>query len=327
MSIQLGVVMDPIENIKVHKDTTLALLLEAQRRGWAIHYMKPDHLFIRDGVACAEMQPLQVRDSARDWFRTDAVNEAPLRTLDTILMRQDPPFDMEFFYATHILELAEAEGVLVVNRPRALRDVSEKLAITHFPQCCVPTLVSRDMKRLRGFFHEQHDIVLKPLDGMGGTSVFRLAKGDPNASVIFETITDFGQRSVMAQRYLPEISGGDKRILMVDGEPVPYALARIPAEGESRANLAAGGQGEGRELTERDRWICSRVAPMLKEKGVFFAGLDVIGDYLTEINVTSPTCVRELDRLHDLNISAMLLDVVEGRLDSAGHSADTDQHE
>src|SRR5690625_854872 len=241
MSIQLGVVMDPIENIKVHKDTTLALLLEAQRRGWAIHYMEPDRLHARDGVAWAEMRPLRVRDSADDWYVLGEPEVQPLDTLDTILMRQDPPFDLEYVYATHILELAEAEGVLVVNRPQALRDVSEKLSIARFPQCCVPTLVTWDMKRLRHFHREQRDIVVKPLDGMGGASVFRLTEEDPNTSVILETITGLGQRSVMAQRYLADISEGDKRILVVDGEPVPYALARIPAAGESRANLAAGG--------------------------------------------------------------------------------------
>jgi len=327
MSIQLGVVMDPIENIKVHKDTTLALLLEAQRRGWAIHYMEPDRLHARDGVAWAEMRPLRVRDSADDWYVLGEPEVQPLDTLDTILMRQDPPFDLEYVYATHILELAEAEGVLVVNRPQALRDVSEKLSIARFPQCCVPTLVTRDMKRLRHFHREQRDIVVKPLDGMGGASVFRLTEEDPNTSVILETITGLGQRSVMAQRYLADISEGDKRILVVDGEPVPYALARIPAAGESRANLAAGGHGEGRELSERDRWICAQAAPMLREKGVFFAGLDIIGEYLTEINVTSPTCVRELDRIYGINISALLLDAIERRLASTGHNLDTGRHE
>lgn len=314
MGIHLGVVMDPIEHIKVHKDTTLALLLEAERRGWAIHYMEPDKLFVRDGVPYAHMCRLRVRDDPADWFDLGAYQERPLVDLDTLFMRQDPPFNMEYIYATYTLELAEASGVLVVNRPQALRDVSEKMAIARFPECCAPTLIGRDIKRLRAFLQEQGDIVVKPLDGMGGASVFRVRQGDTNASVIFETSTDFGRRSVMAQQYLSAIEQGDKRILMVDGEPVPYALARLAAEGEGRANLAAGGRGEGRELTERDRWICSKISPMLKEKGLLFVGLDVIGDYLTEINVTSPTCVRELDRIYGINIAGMLLDAVERRL-------------
>lgn len=314
MAIHIGVVMDPIEHIKVHKDTTLALLLEAGRRGWSIHYMEPDELFVREGVPYARMHKLTVRDDPSDWFERGPAQERPLVDLDVILMRQDPPFNMEYIYATYTLELAESQGVLVVNRPQGLRDISEKMAITRFPQCCVPTVITRDLTRLRSFLHEHGDIIVKPLDGMGGTSVFRVSPGDTNASVIFETVTDFGRRSVMAQTYIPAITEGDKRILLIDGEPVPYALARLAAEGEGRANLAAGGRGVGRELTERDRWICKQVTPILREKGLVFVGLDVIGDYLTEINVTSPTCVRELDRIYDINIAGMLMDVVEQRL-------------
>jgi glutathione synthase len=306
--------MDPIAQIKVYKDTTLALLLEAGRRGWSIHYMEPEDLFTRDGTPCARMCEMTVRDDPQRWFERGDACERPLSDMDVILMRKDPPFNMEYIYATYTLELAEAQGVLVVNRPAGLRNVSEKMAIMRFPECCAPTLVGRDVTRIRKFLQEHEDIVVKPLDGMGGASVFRLRQGDTNTSVILETVTDFGRRSTMAQRYLPGIAQGDKRILMIEGEPVPYALARIAAEGEGRANLAAGGHGEGRELSDRDRWICAQVSPLLKQQGILFAGLDVIGDYLTEINVTSPTCVRELDRIYGINIAGMLMDAIEGRL-------------
>ncbi len=314
MTVNLGVVMDPIEHIKTYKDTTLALLLEVQRRGWPIQYMEPDALFVRDGIPYADMCDLNVRDDPADWFDRGAANERPLAELDVILMRQDPPFDMEYIYKTYLLELAQAHGVLVVNDPGAIRDISEKMAISRFPECCAPTLITRDMARMRAFVNEYGDIIVKPLNDMGGNSVFRVRAGDTNASVIFDTITQSGARTVMAQQYLSAITHGDKRILIVDGEPVLYALARIAAQGEGRANLAAGGHGEGRELSERDRWIAGRVAPMLKEKGLLFVGLDVIGDYLTEINVTSPTCVRELDNIYGINIPGRLLDAVAQRL-------------
>ncbi len=315
MTVRLGVVMDPIGSIKVAKDTTLAMLLEAQRRGWTIHYMEPGDLRVRDGVAHGHCRALRVADDEHDWYHLGEPQDQVLSTLDVILMRKDPPFDMEYIYCTYILEMAERAGSLVVNRPAALRDINEKMSITRFPDCCAPTLVTSDMGRMRTFLVEQQDIVVKPLDGMGGTSVFRLRHDDPNISVVLETLTHKSTRFAMAQRYVPEITRGDKRILLIDGEPVPYALARVPAKGESRGNLAAGARGEGVALSERDRWIAARVAPTLVEMGLMFVGLDVIGDYLTEINVTSPTCVRELDRIYGLNISATLFDRIEAKLD------------
>jgi len=314
MNIRIGVIMDPISAIKPIKDTTLALLLEAGRRGWPIHYMEPGDLYLEQGEARARWRLLEVFDSTSDWYRLGRdEHEGALAELDVILMRKDPPFDMEYIYLTYILERAEAAGSLVVNRPSSLRDVSEKVYTAWFPQCCAPSLITRDMARIRDFLAAQGDIVVKPLDGMGGASIFRIQPGDTNTSVILETLTNNGTRSIMAQRYLPEISEGDKRILLIDGEPIPWALARIPAAGESRGNLAAGGRGEGRELSERDRWISAQVGPLMKKRGLLFVGLDVIGDYLTEINVTSPTCVRELDRIYDTNISARLFDAIEAR--------------
>ncbi len=308
MVLTVGVIMDPIDHIKPAKDTTLAMLLECQRRGWNLRYMELEDLFLRDGQALARQRALRVADSLSDWFELGEAQEGPLTQMDVILMRKDPPFNMQYIYATYLLERAEHAGVLVVNRPASLRDVSEKAYTAWFAQCCPPTLISADMRRLRDFLSEQEDIVVKPLDGMGGMSVFRIRQGDVNTSVILETITERGTRFVMAQRYLPQIVEGDKRILLIDGEPVPYALARIPAAGEARGNLAAGGHGEGRPLTERDRWICAQVGPVMRDKGLYFVGLDVIGDYLTEINVTSPTCARELDHQYGLNIAGMLMD-------------------
>lgn len=308
----LGVVMDPIESIKPYKDTTLALLLEAQRRGFTLHYFEPGDLYLRDGQAHGRARDLAVRDDNDDWFTLgETSRELRLCELDVILMRKDPPFDMEYVYATYLLEQAEREGAFVVNRAASLRDCNEKLFAQQFPHCCPPTLVSRDMARLRAYAKEQGEIVLKPLDGMGGSAVYRLRHDDPNLSVALEQLSERGTRTVMAQRYLPAIAQGDKRILMVAGEPVPYALARIPAAGESRGNLAAGGHGEGRPLTERDRWICAQVGPALRERGLWFVGLDVIGDHLTEINVTSPTCARELDAQFGLNIAGLLFDAID----------------
>ncbi len=315
MSVSLGVVMDPIGAIKFHKDSTLAMLLAAARRGWTLRYMEPDDLYLLGGEARASMRPLEVFDDPNGWFRLGDPVDAAMGDLDVILMRKDPPFDTEFLYLTHILEQAEAAGALVVNRPQSLRDANEKLFAAWFPQCTPPTLVTRDAGRIRAFMAEQDQIILKPLEGMGGASIFHTRQGDPNTSVIIETLTDNGRRFAMAQRYLPEIAQGDKRILLVDGEPVPYALARIPAAGELRGNLAAGGHGVGAPLTDRDRWICEQVAPKLREKGLLFVGLDVIGDWLTEINVTSPTCIRELDREYGLDIGGMLMAVIAERLD------------
>jgi glutathione synthase len=311
---KIGVVMDPIGSIYAYKDTTLALLLEAQRRGWDLHYMEQNHLFLRDGESFAHMYPLRVKDDNADWFELGDPSTQPLSFLDVILMRKDPPFDMEYVYTTYLLEQAQQEGVLVVNKPQGLRDANEKMFTAWFPQCLPPTLVTRQAGQIREFLDEQGDIILKPLNGMGGTSVFRLRQGDPNVGVVIETLTGHERCFAMAQLFVPEIVDGDKRILLVDGEPIPYGLARTPPPGETRANLAVGGKGHGVALSDRDRWICEQVASTLKEKGLLFVGLDIIGDYLTEINVTSPTCIRELDAIYDINISAKLMDCIAARL-------------
>ena len=304
----LGVVMDPIGAIKPYKDTTLAILLAAQARGWTLSYMEQADLYLRDGEARARRRPLTVKDDNHDWFQLGPEQDGPLADLDLVLMRKDPPFDMEYVYTTYVLERAEAAGVRVVNRPQALRDANEKAYTAWFPQCCPPTLMTRKQDRIRAFLAEHKKIVVKPLEGMGGLLIFVLTENDPNTSVVLETLTQNETRLTVAQKYIPEIKDGDKRILLIDGEPVPYALARVPAPGESRGNLAAGGKGVGVALTERDRWICRQVAPALREKGLIFVGLDVIGDWLTEINVTSPTCVRELDALYGLDIAGGFMD-------------------
>jgi len=316
MTIKLGVVMDPIGGIKFHKDSTLAMLLAASKRGWQLHYMEQGDLFLQDGRCHAYRRQLEVRADETDWFTLHDPQTAPLDDLDVILMRKDPPVDMEFMYTTFLLERAEADGVLVVNKPAAIRNASEKLYTAWFQQCCPPTCVSRYQKLLKEFLGKHGDVILKPLNGMGGASVFRVRLDDPNVNVILETITDYGRQTVMAQRYIPEITEGDKRILMIDGKPFPYALARIPAAGETRGNLAAGGTGRGVELTENDRWICSQVGPSLREQGLIFVGLDVIGQYLTEINVTSPTCIRELDSLYNTDIASQVMDAIAARLDA-----------
>lgn len=314
MSVKLGIVMDPIGAIHYKKDTSLAMLLAAQRRGWELHYMEMQDLYLRDGEPRARTQALTVAANPDDWYSLGEPSDRALASLDVILMRKDPPVDKEFLVTTWMLEAAERLGTLVVNPPQALRDCNEKLFATWFPQCTPPLVVSRDAARLRAFHAEHGDVVLKPLDEMGGRSIFRVREDGDNLGVIIETLTKDGSHQIMAQKYLPEITQGDKRILLVDGEPVPYALARIPSQGEHRGNLAAGGRGEGRLLTDRDRWIVEQVQPMVREKGLLFVGLDVIGDYLTEINVTSPTCVRELDREYDLDISDQLMQVIADRL-------------
>jgi glutathione synthase len=314
MPIKLGMVMDSIGHINIKKDTSFAMLLEAQARGWELHYMELNDLFLRNGMAYARTRVVEVDRNPEQWYEFISEQEIPLDQLDVILMRKDPPFDQEYIYATYLLERAESLGVYVVNKPQSLRDANEKLFTAWFPQCCAETLVARESRRIRAFLQEQEEIILKPLDGMGGTSIFHLRQGDPNLSVILETMTKFNSRYVMAQKYLPAIKEGDKRILLVNGEAVPYALARIPAQGETRGNLAAGGSAEGRELTERDWWIAGQVGPTLREKGLVFVGLDVIGDTLTEINVTSPTCVQELDRQFGLNIAGLLMDHIERNL-------------
>lgn len=314
MSVRLGIVMDPIARIAFKKDSSLAMLLAAQSRGWSLFYLEQHDIYLRDGQVRARPRPLKVFDDPKHWFHLDDEQDIALHELDVVLMRKDPPFDSEFLYCTQLLEQAEREGLLVVNRPQSLRDCNEKLFATRFPQCTPPTLVSRRVDILREFAAEQRDIILKPLDGMGGSSIFHHRHGDPNLSVILETLTGHGTRQIMAQRYLPAIKDGDKRILMIDGEPVPHCLARIPASGETRGNLAAGGRGEARPLTERDRWIAAQVGPTLRELGLLFVGLDVIGEHLTEINVTSPTCIREIDAAFGTGIAGQLMEVIAARL-------------
>ncbi|GAB0153721.1 MULTISPECIES: glutathione synthase [Marinobacterium] len=311
MTIKVGVVMDPIEQITYKKDSSLAMLWAAQRKGWELHYMEQQHLFLRDGKVKGQMAPLKVAMDPDNWFERGEYVIRDLAELDVILMRKDPPFDNEFIYSTHLLAMAESEGTLIVNRTGSLRDFNEKLFATHFPQCCPPVLVTRRADLLRQFHAEHKNVIFKPLDGMGGSSIFHIREDGTNLGVIIETLTAHGTQTIMAQKYIPEIKDGDKRILMINGEPVPYALARIPMAGETRGNLAAGGRGEGRPLTDRDRWICEQVGPTLKEKGLLFVGLDVIGDYLTEINVTSPTCIRELDQQFDLDIGMQLMDCID----------------
>ena len=313
-SRRLGVVMDPIESIQPKKDSTLAMLLAAQRRGWALTYFRQQDLAVRDGAALGRGRRITVRDDNASWFELGDEWQGSLETLDVVLMRKDPPFDMEYIYTTYILELAENRGLLVVNKPSSLRDINEKAYTAWFPQCTPAGLISRSGHDLKAFLEEQGKVVLKPLDGMGGKSIFVVERTDPNTNVILETLTDYGARFALAQRYIPEISDGDKRILLIEGEAVPYALARIPAPGEFRGNLVVGARGVGRELTPRDRWLCEQVGPVLKRMGVMFAGIDVIGDYLTEINVTSPTGIRELDRAFDIDIAGLLMEAIEARL-------------
>ena len=312
--LSIAVVMDPIDHIKPAKDTTLAMMLAAQRRGHELHYLGLGDLWLRDGVAMGRARPAEVRDDAHDWYTLGEAAVRPLGGFDAILMRKDPPFDTEYIYATYILERAESAGALVVNRPQGLRDMNEKVYTAWFPECCAPTLITRDMADMHAFLHEHGRAVCKPLHGMGGRSIFVLDAGDKNASVVFETLTDYGQRYAIVQRYLPEIvTSGDSRVILVDGEPVPYALARIPSPADNRGNLAAGATGVGRPLDERDRWLAARIGPRLRERGMLFVGLDVIGGYVTEINVTSPTGVRELDRQFGLDVGGLLVDAVEKR--------------
>ena len=311
--MKLGIIMDPIQGIKIEKDSSFAMLLAAQVAGWEISYMELNDLFLSNTVPGARMRRLTVKDDKTQWYQFGAEMTCELAALDVILMRKDPPVDMEYIYVTYLLELARQKGVLVVNNPSALRDCNEKMFINWFPQCIAPTLVTRDAGQILSFLNEHKDIILKPLEGMGGASVFRVQQSDQNLHVIIETLTNNGARFTMAQRYLPEIRNGDKRILLVDGRPVPYALARIPKAGESRGNLAAGGTGKGVELNDRDREICEQLAPVLREHGLLFVGIDVIGEYLTEINITSPTCIRELDALYDLDIARDLITAIEIR--------------
>jgi glutathione synthase len=308
--------MDPIGDIKYAKDSTLAMLLAAQARGFELVYMEQNDLSLRDGRAFGRMRSLSVKADAQGWFDLGEPKVAPLQgSVDAILMRKDPPFDMEFIYTTYILERAETEGVLICNRPQGLRDMNEKVYTAWFPQACAPTLITRDMAEMAAFAREHGKAVCKPLDGMGGRSIFVVTADDKNMNVIFETLTNYGQRFAIVQRYIPDIvETGDSRVLVIDGEPVPYALARIPSASDNRGNLAAGAKGVGRPLNERDRWLVAQIGPALAAKGMIFVGLDVIGGYVTEINVTSPTGIRELDKQFNLNIADLLMQAIEKRL-------------
>ncbi len=314
MTIKIGVVMDPISRIQFKKDSTMAMLWAAQARDWQLYYMEPGDLFLEQGKARASMSHLTVFHDPESWYTLGNAQVQDLTVLDAILMRKDPPFDNEYVYATYMLEAAEREGTLIVNRCHSLRDCNEKVFATQFPQCCPPLLVSSDTRRLKAFQTEHGDVIFKPLDGMGGASIFRVKPGDPNLNVILETLTHFGKRTIMAQRFIPEITEGDKRILMINGEPIPYCLARVPSLGETRGNLAAGGTGRPQLLSARDRWIAEQVGPSLRERGLYFVGLDIIGDYLTEINVTSPTGIQEIERAYDVDIGGQLMDCIAAEL-------------
>jgi len=319
MSIKIGFVMDPLPSINIKKDSTFSMMLAAQKLGWDIHTIYQADLYTSNEQARAFTRITRVEDNSDNWFEFTCEQDIDLSSLDAILMRKDPPFDIEYIASSYILELAEQAGSLVINKPASLRDFNEKMFITQFPQCCTPFMVARDTRRLRNFIEqrfqaEQQDVILKPLDGMGGTSIYRVNPQDPNLSVILETVSENESRTVMAQQFIPDISEGDKRVLLIDGEAIPYALARIPAAGETRGNLAAGGTGIGVELTERDHWICQQVGPVLKQHGILFAGIDIIGDYLTEINITSPTCIRELDQIYSLDIAGDLMQCIEQHL-------------
>ncbi len=323
---KIAFLMDPIETVSVKKDSTLAMIAAAQQRGLEVFYLQQDGLVLSAGVVTALTRALKLRDdfcatldpntAGDDWYALGDEQAVALAEMDIVMMRKDPPFDMEYIYTTYLLERAEAEGVMVVNRPSALRDCNEKLFATLFRQCCPELIVSRRMDQLKAF-HKQHaNVVFKKLDGMGGASIFRVMEQDPNLSVVLETLTNSGREQIMGQVYLPEIVDGDKRILLINGEPVPYALARIPSAGETRGNLAAGGRGEGRPLTDRDQWIAQQIGPELKRRGLMFVGIDVIGDYLTEINVTCPTCIRELNEQFGLDIAGDLIDTCLQQLEN-----------
>lgn len=311
MPMRLAVVMDPLSTINFKKDTTLAMLIEASRRGWSLFYLEQKDLFVKDGLAIGNAAPLKVYDNPTQWFELGERNLNHLESFDLILMRKDPPFDMEYIYTTYILEMAKSRGARVINDPRSLRDANEKLFAQWFPQCTPPTLVTKDPVLLRSFIDDHQEVVLKPLHSMGGSSIFHLKRGDTNINVIIETLTQYGLHYIMAQQFLPEIIEGDKRIFIINGQPLPYALARLPVKGEIRGNLAIGGHSKGVRLDQQDFWLCEQVGDCLKEKGLFFVGLDVIGKYITEINVTSPTCVRELESFFDVNVCRHFFDQLE----------------
>jgi len=311
--MKLAFILDPLDDIKTYKDSSYAMMQEAARRGHELFVLQQEDILCRNGAVSGRAAAIQLTGAKTDWYALEARREVPLAAFDALLMRKDPPFDMEYVYSTYLLELAEGQGARVINRPRALRDCNEKFSITRFVSLTVPTLVTRLESELRAFLEAQADVVLKPLDGMGGASVFRLQRQDPNIGVVIETLTHYGRRTIMAQRYIPDIVDGDKRILLIDGEPVPYALARIPKPGETRGNLAAGARGVVRELSARDREIAQTVGPVLAREGMMLVGLDVIGDYLTEINVTSPTGMREIMDQSGFDVAGMMIDAVERR--------------
>jgi len=313
-SFRLGIVMDPIENIVPKKDSSLAMLLEAERRNYEIQYMLQSDLKLLAGKAIAQTTILSVEDNLEKWYKFGEQQQVNLDELDVILMRKDPPFDMEYIYTTYILERAEINGTLIINKPSSLRDMNEKIYTAWFSDCSPLTLVTRSMNEIKQFVKTHKKIVIKPLDGMGGKSIFVVHHTDKNTNVIIETLTDYGTKFAMAQIYIPEIKEGDKRILLIDGEPIPYCLARIPSAQDNRGNLVMGARGKGKKLTDQDIQICKKIGPVLKENGIVFCGIDVIGDYLTEINSTSPTGIRELDRNFNLNISGMLFDEIEKKL-------------
>jgi len=311
MTIKLGVVMDPISEVNVKKDSSMAMMFEAQKRGYEIYYMEMKDLYLDQGQCRATAQKLKVFDDTEHWYELDEVNDIAVSELDAVLMRKDPPFDTEFIYATYMLERAEVEGTLIVNKPQSLRDCNEKLFTAWFSELTPRTLVTRNNDKIREFHQQEKDIIIKPLDGMGGASIFRIKENDANVGVILETLTNHGNQYAMVQEFMPAIKDGDKRILIVNGEPMPYCLARIPAQGETRGNLAAGGRGEARPLSATDKLIAETIAPELKKRGLYFVGLDVIGDKVTEINVTSPTCIREIEAAYPINISGKLMDAIE----------------
>ena len=314
MSKHIGVVMDPLESISPKKDSTLAMMQAAQDRGWKVSEIQLSGLSMQNSRLAIDYRVVSVRHDPNDWFQVLSHETGFAQDFDVLLMRVDPPFNMDYVYATYLLEFAQRSGVYVANDPGSIRDCNEKLFALQFPECTPPLIVSRNPDTIRAFHNEHEDIILKPLDGMGGQSIFRLKEDDTNRNVIIETLTEGGRQIIMAQRYIPEIREGDTRILMINGQPVPYGLARIPSAGETRGNLAAGGSGVGRELKARDRFICEQVGPILVEKGLNFVGLDVIGEYLTEINVTSPTGIQELSRFDGIDVPAMLWDAIESKL-------------
>jgi glutathione synthase len=307
--------MDPIAKIKYAKDSTLAMLLAAARHGCSLHYLEMSDLHVRDGLALGRSRPLTVEANPERWFELGPSRVEKLGDFDAILMRKDPPFDMEYIYSTYILDRAALQGALVVNQPQGLRDMNEKVYTAWFPQCCAPTLITRHMADMHAFLAEHGTAVCKPLHGMGGKSIFVLQQGDKNASVVFETLTNYGEQYAIVQRYIPEIvTGGDCRVILVDGQPVPYKLARIPSATDNRGNLAAGATGVAKPLTDRDRWLAAQIGPALAARGMLFVGIDVIGDYVTEINVTSPTGIREIDKQCGTDIAELLMQAIERRL-------------